>query len=246
MPKLVELNIIEHANLSIDESAVPGLGKRERLVPVVLSEFQKLVVDYPIVLTKNNQDGGFLPVALLGYSENENLFWRNNKWQSIYLPLNIQRQPFFLDTDSSESPISCIDLNSSCLHRGVNEKTSALFEGVLDGPYLKNIKSMLSALVAGEQDNISFIECMTAHQLIMPLTLDISLGSGEKVEVRGLYTIDEEQLNKLNKDVLFELAASGYLKVIYLMLASLSHIYSLIELKNSLLSEAQKPGANSP
>ena len=94
-------------------------------MPAVLAEFTHIALQQPIVLTKNGETGQFVCAGMFGFEEGENLFWQNQQWQGLYLPLQIQRQPFFI----GEVPIQpgkeikrenddflvCIDTNSPAI-----------------------------------------------------------------------------------------------------------------------------------
>lgn len=233
LSQLVTLDKKAHRNLKIDTLLVDALGRRERLVPVVLSEFLKLVVHYPIVLTKNGETGRFVCMAMLGFIEGENLFWRDNKWDGIYTPLNISRQPFFLGANGEREPLICVDTASPC----ISGKGEALFdEQGRETDFMQRIKQMLAALMHSERDSQQFIDTLNQHHLIVPLALDITFADGNSHHVKGLYSIDEDKLNALPTAARDELFARGYLKPIYVMIASLAHLYSLIQRKNERLA----------
>lgn len=233
MPKLVSLNNSAHKNIKIDTSKIEVIGAKERMIPVVLTEFLKLCVQYPIVFTKNADTGKFVCVALLGFDHGENLFWQNDQWDGIYIPLNITRQPFFIGKEdlNKDDAVVCIDVESPCISL---ENGEELFNSQgQDTAYLGNAKSMLAQLVSGEQQNFDFINTLLNLDLIMPLALDITFANDKTQRVQGIYTIDEEKLDKLNSDEVLMLHRYKYLKPIYTMVSSLAHIYALIQRKNA-------------
>lgn len=234
MPAFVALHHQHHKNLSIDPSKIEAQGAHERMVPVVLSEFLKLVVQYPIVFTKNAETGRFVCVALLGFAPEENLFWQNNQWQGIYTPLNILRQPFFIGQENDKA-IICIDTQSDCLDKGQEKlllSQSIFTEQGEETEFLRNTKKMLAELIDGERQTHDFIQTLLELKLIMPMSLDITFANQQEQQVQGLYTVDEEKLEALHTDPLLMLQQKNYLKPIYILIASLGHIYSLIQKKN--------------
>ena len=74
MTKLVAVDNKNHLNTRVDLSKIEQHGADLQLVPVVLSEFINLAIQYPIVLTKNGNTGQFVISAMLGFESNENLF----------------------------------------------------------------------------------------------------------------------------------------------------------------------------
>lgn len=232
MTKYVALHHQHHQSIRVNSHQIEALGARERMVPVVLNEFLKLVVDYPIVLTKNADSGRFVCVALLGFEEGENLFWQNNQWGSIYVPLNIQRQPFFVGEDNGNRVV-CIDMDSTCLTSGEGE---ALFtpqgEETL---FLQQAKARLADLVNSESQTLAFIQHLMELKLIVPLALDIQFANQQSQRVQGIYAIDEEKLAKLSQDQLIGLHQANFLQPIYTMMASMGQFYALIHKKNQRL-----------
>ena len=240
MQKLVALHAQEHKDLKINTDLIDAIGAHERMIPVVMSEFVKLSVQYPIVFTKNIDTGQFVLVVLLGFDNGENLFWQKDHWDAIYVPLNISRQPFFIGADAeTKQHLICIDVGSPCISL---EQGETIYDA--DGnesDYMNTIRQRLSTLFTGEQEAAQFIEVLTKLQLMVPLSLEITFADDSKHQVQGVYTIDEEKLQALDKATIGELHVSNYLRPIYTMINSLSHIYGLIQRKNQRISGAETP-----
>lgn len=231
MTRLVALSSEHHRNIRIDTGRIERQGAFLRMVPVVPGEFLKLAIDYPIVLSKNAETGQFVCVALFGFAEGENLYWNNETWQSLYTPLNIMRQPFFVGTDENSQPLVCIDEESPCVNGDSGE---ALFDGDGSGsPYLQKIQNILGQLFDGERQAAKLVGHLQELQLIVPMRLEVTFASGDSQRMEGLYTVDEEKLRALDGATLQQLNTGGQLGQIYTMLTSLGHIYSLIERRNA-------------
>lgn len=232
MVKLVALDKSAHQHLKIEPARVEEMGADLHMVPVVPSEFQKLVVDYPIMFSKNTETGHFVCVVLLGLEEGENLFWQAGEFNSIYIPLNITRHPFFVGEGDihDTQPVICIDVESPILSEFHSEP---LFdsEGQVS-PYLQNAQSILAELIHGEQQATELIEQLLKHDLLVPLKLDIVFENGNAKQIKGMYSVDEVRLDRLDAESLLQLQNSGALQAIYTQLASLSQIYALIDKKN--------------
>lgn len=227
MTSYVALNNQTHKHLKVDTHLIDAQGANEKMVPVVVSEFLKLAVQYPIAFTKSAETGAFICVALLGFEEN--LFWQNNHWQAIYVPLNIQRQPFFIGQENN-TPIICINPDSPVLNQNNGEP---LFNDAGSASeYLNQMQGLLAELIKGEAQTRQFIDALLEHKLITPMSLDISFANGTERKVQGLYTIDDTKLAALDKEALFSLHQRNYLQSIYTLVSSTSQIYSLIQKKN--------------
>ena len=230
MNRLTALNNTAHRQLRVNPAQVLAEAARLNMVPVVLGEFLKLCVQYPIVLTKNGSTGQFTCAALFGFEKGENLFWKRDRWDALYVPLQISRQPFFLGGEN----LVCIDT----MHPAVSQtQGEAIFdEHGAETAYLKQAKQMLAALLEGEEQTNALIRKLLALELVRPMRLEIEFANHQKTRVEGLYTIDEERLKTAAAATIAELHSLAYLAPIYTMLASLGHIYSLVQRKNQLLA----------
>ncbi|MBM0106757.1 SapC family protein [Steroidobacter sp. S1-65] len=234
MNRLVALNSAAHRQLRVDQAQVLAQAAQLNMLPVVLGEFLKLCVQYPIVLTKNAATGRFSCIALFGFDKHENLFWQQGRWDAIYVPLQVTRQPFFLgDGANDQDKVVCIDTQNVAVTQTHGE---LLFDehGAETG-YLRQVKQMLAALLEGEQQTERFVGKLLALELIRPMRLEIEFVDRRKQRVEGLYSIDEERLKGLPGESVAELHALDWLAPLYTMLASLGHIYSLVQRKNQCL-----------
>lgn len=237
MSRLVLLNNDIHKNVRVNTAIAEAQGGLLNMVPVMLSEFLKLAVQFPIAITKNKETGQFVVVALFGFQAGENLFFNNNRWNSLYTPLHIVRQPFFLGEDNASKNadkqfVICIDTDNNSIQQHDGDR---LFdtEGK-ETAYLEKIKYVLSELLEGEEKTKAFIAKLLSLKLLQAMQLEITFENGESVRVEGMYTINEDNLQNLSPESLAELNQLEYLRPIYTMIVSLGHIYGLIEKKNKL------------
>ena len=255
MANLIALHNIAHRNLRICPEKVETHGANLSMVPVMLSEFLKLVVQFPIALSKNKDTGQFVCVAMFGFAEGENLFCQNNQCDTLYTPLQIARQPFFLGQDeqiqnktNSDQYQVCFDPDSNCLQKvdSPEKGSEALFdeEGNVT-PYLQRMQSILAELLDGESKTQAFVDKLLTMKLLQAMRLEISFDNGESQRINGMYTIDEEKLNALPGESILELHQLGYLPYIYAMIASMGQIYSLVQRKNSRLATEQSANLKS-
>ena len=241
MAHLVLLDKTAHRHITINSGLVEVLGGALNMVPVVLSEFLKLVVQYPIAFSKDRDTGRFVCVALFGLHDNENLFVDNGRWDAIYIPLHVTRQPFFLgkasdNPDASEQFVVCIDAGHASIQADSGE---AIFDAEgNETAYLEKMKEGLAELLNGELPTQQFIDTLARLKLLVPMQLEITFDNMEATQVDGLYTIDEARLDALSADDIASLHAKRYLGPIHTMLASLGHLYSMIDRRNKRLARA--------
>ncbi|PAJ72137.1 peptide ABC transporter permease [Pseudoalteromonas sp. NBT06-2] len=242
MANLVAVDNKNHKHIKINNTLAETHGKNLHLIPAIVAEFTNLAVQYPILLTKNGDTGQFVCAAMLGFESGENLFWQNEQWQGIYLPLQIQRQPFFIsttpvknttqETENTEHLV-CIDLDSPTISTSDGE---FLFtEKGAETDYFSQVKYRLSQIMQGEIDNQQLIDQLQEMALLQPVALEITFINQQKTRLNGLYTIDKDKMATLSPEQVSKLHQLGLLLPIYTMIASLGQIYSLIDKKNMQL-----------
>ena len=236
--RLVELSRSEHAGLRIRADLVEASAASQHLIPIVVSEFRKAAIQYPIVFAKNPETGRFAPYVLNGLGVGENLFWSGTELDVAYVPLNVRRQPFYVGTtDALNSPatqVLCIDLDSPSLD-GSGTKTIVNPDGS-DSAYLQGILAILGDLVAGRKATEQFIATVLSLDLLAPIMLDIVLDDGTPLQVQGLYGVDEEKFRQLDSGGIVRLRDTGYLDLVYAVLIASGQIFKLIRLKNQRIA----------
>ncbi len=249
MATIVELHPSAHHYWYLDTNKIVQHGKALNLIPVVIDEIRQLIIDYPVVITKRQDTGEFMLSALTGFSEGENLFFEQEAWNSLYIPLQVQRQPFFVspvsEQENSVLPrlVMTIDEDSPALIKDYNNADSLpqiqpLFNNDgSDGEVLTSAKQHLATIYKGESKTRQFITTLLELDLIESLQLDIEFIDGSSVSVNGLYTIKEPQWQALDAQALHSLFRQGFVNVIEAMILSQAHLYRLIDLKNSRVSD---------
>ena len=242
MTKVEILDKNKHKNTRILTGRGAEYGENIHLVPVIAEELNKLVLEYPVCLIKDNDTGQFGLNALLGFEVGENLFLQGDKWQANYIPLHIRRQPFMVGFNAQHSqqptPENTVITINTANARVQEESGELIFDekGEIT-PFMQEINNLLSNLMNGIGSTDTFIKTLLEHNLIEPIQLTVNfIGSKEK-RFDGIYTVNENNLMQLSVDVLEELNSKGYLQACYLLLASIGHVQKLISLKRKQLSE---------
>jgi hypothetical protein len=153
-----------------------------------------------------------------------------------YVPLNVRRLPFYVGTndDAPDTNVLCIDLDNPCLD-GSGGKRIVNPDGS-DSAYLKEMLSILGALVAGKAATEQFIATALSLDLLTPILLDIVLDDGTPLQVEGLYGLDEEKFRQLDEGDIAKLWKTGCLDLIYTVLIASGQIIKLIRLKNQRIA----------
>lgn len=225
MSQHVLLNNVEHRTLRVHAGHGAALGDAVMRALTFPAEFRDVQAHYPIVFARDG-DGRFVPLALLGLEEGENLFLEGTRWDATYVPLSIRRQPFLVGV-SGEERLLHVDLQHP---RVTADGGEMLFQehGVATD-HLERVKSVLLALHDGVVGTPAFIDTLVQHELLESFVLDVKLDDGSHNRLAGFHTIDEARLQALPGVVLEQLAREGHLLPIYMVLASLSRFRDLIE-----------------
>ena len=239
------LDNVSHKDLKILPGYQKGQGFDTATTRVFPAEFPDLQMEYPIVLTRNKETGHFEPVALLGLSNNENLFLDSDGWDALYIPLAVERQPFligFQDTMESgipqRQPVVHVDMDHPKVSMTEGEPVFLQHGG--ESPLLERISSVLMTIHQGNEINQTFSKLLVGLDLVESSTMEFTLANGEKHTLAGLHIINESRLRELNGDALEALHQKGFLESVYMMLASMPNFRKLIDRKNALLrSEAE-------
>ena len=97
------------------------------------------------------------------------------------------------------------------------------------------MNSILKLIHDGYERNQPFIDMLLGMDLLESFVLDVELNDGSEHRLSGFYTINEESLAGLKGDDLVILNNNGYLEAVFMAIASLSHIPTLVDRKNQLL-----------
>lgn len=233
MADIQALNSETHRDLRVVVRRGAEFGEATHLVPVVADELRSLVLEYPVILIKDRESGKYSMCAMLGFEQGENLFLDGDEWDALYVPVHIRRQPFSLsytaEKDGQPDPASlviAVDLDSKRVQETEGER---LFDE--DGnqtDLLKNVNEVLAGVGTAGASNEAFINALVENDLIEPANLDVQFAGGEKKRFEGIYTVQDEGLNKIEGELLADLYKKGYLQAAWLMLASIANVRKLL------------------
>ena len=230
------LNEIEHRELRVHAGHGAEYGDNVMCALAIPSEFRNLVADYPIILHRDTDSGKFLPMALFGFQDDENLFLEDHQWQASYIPLMIRRGPFLIGfqggdpgSGTERKMVVSIDMDNP----RVGNEGEPLFQPFGgNSEYTEQIVQILQDIDQGQSDIDEFTHALLDHDLIEPFSLEVRLDSGKSHRLEGFHTIHEEKLAGLDTEVLADFSRRGILHAAYMVLASMANIPRLIQLKN--------------
>ncbi|MGB0515270.1 MAG: SapC family protein, partial [Wenzhouxiangellaceae bacterium] len=236
----VLLDNVTHRNLRLRRDFSPGQGYDVQLARIFPSEFVVLQNEYPLFFIKNSESGHFEPIALFGFSKDENLYLREGRWDADYLPLTIERQPLLIgfqeqtvDGAPAQVPVVHIDLDHPDVSESEGEPLFLPHGG--DSERLEKMTSVLMAIHEGHQALEPLSQTLVGMELLESVSLDMNFVDGSSQVLQGLHTLNEQRLAALGGSALEVLHKKGYLHCIYMMLASQPNIEKLINRKNRML-----------
>lgn len=238
MANNVLLNNVSHHDLKVLARFGAEYGDNVGSVLAFPTEFVELQKEYPILFRRNKETEKYHSIALLGFNQNENLFLNPevaSGWAANYIPAVVAKGPFLIglhsqESDDSRSPKIHIDMDNPKVD---HEEGYPLFlEYGGNSPYLEHIANILKVIHQGIAAQDLMFKVFAEMDLIEPVNIDIDLHDGGKHRLLGNYTINEEKLAALSGDQLEKLSQLGFLPLAYAVIASITNIKKLTEMKN--------------
>lgn len=228
MQKSELLNNITHKDLRIITRRGAEWGDAVMSCLATPAEFRNLQAHYPIVFQKN-AEGQFQPLALLGLQDGQNLFLDTDDWDTQYIPLALQREPFMIGVADDELRM-LVDTASPRISYGADGEAVFLPHGG-NTDFLEHANSILKSLHEGLQATPEFVQTLLTHSLLESFVLDVERPDGTHGRLVGMYTIHEERLASLDAKTIGLLHEADYLQPIYMAIASMSNFHKLIKLQ---------------
>ena len=223
----------DHRGLRIAPARGAEFGDAVMSCLVVPNEFRRVQNEYPILFRLTPERDRFHPLAMFGFEPGENLFLDGGRWGTAYLPLAIQVQPFLIGHPAVEGGEKQIHLDLDSPRIATGGEGVRVFDDLgRPTPYLEVVAGQLGELDAGWQVTDDFFATLVRHDLLEPLTLEVTLDDGSINRLVGYHAINEERVQQLDPAALGDLHQAGYLLPMFMALASLSNIAELVRRKN--------------
>jgi hypothetical protein len=224
--KPVVLNREQHRTARIGSLASFSFAAKTNSVVLAAAEFVEACKEYPIVFAQIGDR--MVPVALLGLRENENLFVnKSGAWHGRYVPAFVRRYPFVLAETGAEELAVCVDESSPAFNA---EGGELLFDEAGDNTlFLNQTLEFLNAYQVQFKRTTSFVTHLTQLNVLTELSAKAELVDGRNFLLNGLWVVDEQKLQRLDRTKAHALLKAGELGWIYAHLISLSNMSRLID-----------------
>ena len=232
----------KHAKWSVDVENYAFVASLNS-VPLLATEITFAAVEYPIIFSATATEGGYIPLAVMGLKEGQNLLLSpENKINARYVPAFIRRYPFVLGgSKDSDLMALCIDEDSQfCVPDG--SKGVRLFDDSGEqSEHLKGVLEFLKDYQYRAELTTVFCKRLSELGLLEPMQANINFKNNEaaNLNVTGFFVINRGKLKALSDADLLDLFKKDGLELIYAHLQSLSNFNRLIDLMSKQL-EASK------
>ncbi|OHB31999.1 MAG: peptide ABC transporter permease [Phenylobacterium sp. RIFCSPHIGHO2_01_FULL_69_31] len=235
MTNKVLLNNVDHADLRVITRHGPEFGDSVNQVLVFPREFEDLQREYPIFF-RQDANGDYQAVALLGLDKDENLFLGADGWNARYVPAAQQRGPFSIVLQAPRpgtagEPEAMIHIDLDHPRVSWTEGEPLFLPAGGNAPYLQHVSRLLGTLFDGLEAGGPFFETLDQLGLIEPVEVEATLTDGTAYVIPGLFTVSEARLAAVAGQDLERLHRSGTLRAAYAVLSSLGNVSSLIDAK---------------
>lgn len=240
--------LTKHQRVVLPEGRkLPLVFRSLTTLPLSYTEFGAACRDYPITFVSGDGGNTFLPMAILGLENQQNLFvTESGSWDAaVYLPAYIRRYPFCMTRVTVEGKeqaerIACVE------KRAINDKGEALHDA--KGEPLPVWEERRKLLFEYEADLVRSEEmCRTLVELALlePFTMQATPSQGTPVAMTGMHRIAEAKLVALAPEQLKSLVQKGILARIYAHLISLNNFGRLLD-RRSAATPRTPPAVESP
>ena len=225
--RAVSVNKQKHSDWSVKTGKDYGFAQNINSAPLTAVEFPNAAAEYSIIFAGNEE--AVMPAVLLGVRDQENLYLsEEGTWSSKYIPAFIRRYPFvFASSDDGTRFTLCIDEEfSGCNQEGIGER---LFD--TEGEQTQYLQSVLnfSSEYQGQFNRTQiFCKKLKELDLLEPMQAQITLPSGEKMNLGGFQAVSRERLKKLSDEQIVALAKTDELELIYLHLQSMRNFNAMV------------------
>ena len=228
----VPLQNDKHAKLRVINSGDYTRHKGRHLIPIISQDFFSLAAEFPLVFVKDNAVGKFVPVAIMGLREGENLYCQTGEWKAPVVPVRFNNAPFTMTrVDEQGDQLALLIEEDSPL---VSEtEGEALFKE--NGERSEYLEQRIEGLLKNAQQTVQ-------TEVICKLFADKDLLSTQQLQLQhrsdaprynidGVYTIDEQKLNALSDEDFLDLRKQGLIPLIYAHLCSLQQLRRISQLQ---------------
>ena len=225
--KLVVLDREKHKSLKISPMKNLFFARELSFVPLTLSEAELVAKDFAVVFT-SAKDASLIALVSLGQT---NLAINDEgKWLAPYVPAALRKYPFALVKSETREDKSVIvmDERGDMLSELEGEELFKASGEVSE--VLREYANLASLYDAQTRKTRAMVEEIRESGILAQRSIRINTQGESRVLVNGFSGVDEEKLNKLDKEIVQRWQESGIMALVKTHLASLEKIQNLFVL----------------
>ncbi len=212
-------------------------------VPLLATEIASVARELPVIFAKTQDDGGFVPLAVMGLKKGQNLFMDEKKRLTLrYVPGFLRRYPFaFANDGKSENFTLCIDDQFEGWSKD-GSKGKRLFTET--GEQTEELKGVMNFLkdyqYRAELTNV-FCKRLAELELLEPMEANIKLKNDQEgggFNLTGFYVVNREKLKKISDEDVLDLFKKDGLELIFSHLQSMQNLNALVDKYSEQSKEA--------
>ncbi len=195
-------------------------------------EFSRAALDFPIAFMRDERNGEFLPIAVLGLKEKQNLFVQDDgQWRAMtYIPAYFRRFPFCIaevpmPNGHAAKQMICVQQD----HLTANDRPLFSTDGKPTEAWPPILK-LLEAIEGARQQTRVLMKRLEALELLTPFDAIAVPRKGPQMRLKGMFRVDEEKLHDIHSRDLRAMLKKGELRAINAHLISLENFSRLMEL----------------
>lgn len=209
-------------------------------VPVLANEILSAAPEFPIVFSAVGNTGEFIPLALMGLKDEQNLFLDDkNMLITRYIPAFIRRYPFVLSTSTTADVMAiCIDEGSKVTVSDGSKGLRLFEENGEQSVHLKSVTEFLKDYHYRAEITKVFCKSLSDLGLLEPMNANITFKDNEaaNVNLTGFYIVKHEALKALKDADVLDLFRKDGLELIHAHIQSVANFNRLIDLMSKRLA----------
>jgi SapC len=228
----VGLDSAQHRNLKLRVPVTDwSIAKDLNALFVAAAEFGDVCREFPIVFVRAGKepDGSdaIAPIAVLGLTQNQNLYVSGERWRAQYIPALLRLYPFCIARIDEQRFAICVDMAFS----GVNQADGAVLFTDKGEPaeLLTQMRPQLETLEAEIERTRQVGRRLNELGLLDEMRFDVTLPDGRQHSVDGFLTINDKRATDLPDNVVAELHRSGMLGLMHLHWVSMGNMRRLVD-----------------
>jgi hypothetical protein len=237
MPNIQPISKTRYINKRWKRHTSYAFTKNDATAPIVLAEFTRSAVSFPIAFVKSQLKSGevrYFPVAILGFQKGQNLFVSSDgRWTGNYIPAVYRSHPFHLGRTQDGKKLLCFDEDSGLLlesEPSADSVSESFFSeaGETSGA-VSDVLKFLTQIEDNKLVTTKVCDLLKEHQLIEPWPILIRDPQGER-PLEGFFRVSESAMRKLSDAALSKLHGEDALMAAHCQMLSTQNLRVLGQL----------------